>query len=131
MRRRGSSSDGEEAPRSQQLGDLQLEPPRAGVEDPLPVTVAVRGAARRSFVRPRADVRGSFGVDEPLHGVLENAPKNVGVSTIEVVEERLLRHPVLGHRGSPGLGKSFQENSAVAFFVYLAGRSNRVLMFGP
>jgi hypothetical protein len=31
-------------------------------------------------------------------------------------------HSGLGHRGSPGLGKSFQENSAVAFFVYLAGR---------
>ncbi|WP_337309772.1 hypothetical protein, partial [Candidatus Aeolococcus gillhamiae] len=35
-------------------------------------------------------------------------------------------HSVLGHRGSPGLGKSFQENSAVAFFVYLVGRARRL-----
>jgi hypothetical protein len=54
--------------------------------------------------------------------VLEDAPKNVGVSAVEVVEERLVCDSGLGHRGSPGLGKSFQENSAVAFLVYLAGR---------
>jgi len=32
----------------------------------------------------------------------------------ETPSASLVRHPVLGHRGSPGLGKSFQENSAVA-----------------
>ena len=87
------------------------------------MAVAVRGSRRRPLMGRSPDVRGCLGFDEPLHGVLENAPKKVGVSAIEVVEERLLCHPVLGHRGSPGLGKSFQENSAVAFFVYLAGRS--------
>jgi hypothetical protein len=46
--------------------------------------------------------------------VLEDAAQHVRVRTLELIQQRLVRHPVLGHRGSPGLGKSFQENSAVA-----------------
>jgi hypothetical protein len=54
-----------------------------------------------------------------LHRVLEDASQHVRVGALELIEQRLVRHPVLGHRGSAGLGKSFQENSAVACFVYL------------
>jgi len=93
----------EEAARAQ-LGDLQLEASRAGVEDPLPVAVAVRGACRRSLVRAGADLRGRLSFDQPLHGVFENAPEHVRVSALQLIEQRLVRHPVLGHRGSPGLG---------------------------
>ena len=46
--------------------------------------------------------------------MLEDAAQHVRVRTLELIQQRLVRHPVLGHRGSPGLGKSFQENSAVA-----------------
>ena len=72
-------------------------------------------------MRAGADLRRGLGFDEPLHRVLEDAAQHVRVRALELIEQRLLRHPVLGHRGSPGLGKSFQENSAVAFFVYLVG----------
>jgi hypothetical protein len=113
MRRRGSSSVGKEAVRAR-LRDLQLEAPRAGVENPLPVAVAVRGAARRSLVRAGADLRGRLGFDEALHRVFEDASQDVRVCALKLIEQRLVRHPVLGHRGSPGLVKSFQENSAVA-----------------
>ena len=53
--------------------------------------------------------------------MLEDAAQHVRVRTVELIQQRLVRHPVLGHRGSPGLVKSFQEHSAVAFFVYLVG----------
>jgi hypothetical protein len=43
-------------------------------------------------VGPGADVNGCLDVDESLHGVLEDAPKHVGVSAVEVVEQRLLCH---------------------------------------
>jgi hypothetical protein len=69
----------------------------------------------------RADLCGRLGFDQPLHRVFENASEHVRVGALKLIEQRLVRHPVLGHRGSPGLGKSFQENSAVAFFVYLVG----------
>jgi hypothetical protein len=68
-----------------------------------------------------ADLRGGLGFDQPLHGVFEDAPKHVRVCALELLDQRLVRHSVLGHRGSPGLGKSFQENSAVAFFACLVG----------
>ena len=58
---------------------------------------------------------------KPLHRVLEDASQHVRVCALELLEQCRGHHPVLGHRGSPGLGKSFQENSAVAFFVYLVG----------
>lgn len=66
----------EEAPRAQ-VGDLQLEASRAGVEDSLAVAIAVRGSRRRSLVRPGADLRGRFGFDEPLHRVFEDASQHV------------------------------------------------------
>jgi len=120
MRRRGSSSDGKKLPGAQ-LGDLQLHASRSGAKDRLSVAVAVRGSCRRSLIRAGADLRGSLGFDQPLHRVFEDVPQHVRVCALELLEQCRGHHPVLGHRGSPGLGKSFQENSAVAFFVYLVG----------
>ncbi len=54
-------------------------------------------------------------------GVFQDAAQHVRVRALELREQCRGHHPVLGHRGSPGLGKSFQENSAVAFPVYLVG----------
>jgi hypothetical protein len=104
-----------------QLRDLQLQASRACIEDPLAVAIAVRRSRRRSLVWAGADLRGCLGFDQPLHGVLEDASQHVRVCALELLEQCRGHHPVLGHRGSPGLGKSFQENSAVAFFVYLVG----------
>jgi hypothetical protein len=101
-----------------QLGDLHLEAPRAGVEDPIPVAVAIGRARRRSLVRAGADPHDRLGFDEPLHRVFEDASQHVRVRALKLIDQRAARHPVLGHRGSSGLGKSFQENSAAAFFVY-------------
>jgi len=75
----------EEAARAQ-LGDLQLEPARPGVEDPLSMAIAVRGAGRCALMRLGTDVGRCLSLDEPLHGVLENAPEQVGVGAVEVVE---------------------------------------------
>jgi hypothetical protein len=72
-------------------------------------------------VRAGADLGGRLGFDQALHRVFEDAPEHVRVCALELLEQCRGHHPVLGHRGSPGLGKSFQENSAVAFFVYLVG----------
>ncbi len=83
-------------------------------------------ARRRALVRAGAEVSGRLGFDEPLHGVLENSADCVGVGILKLAQQRLVCHPVLSHRGSPGLGRSFQENSAVAFFVYLVGRARRL-----
>jgi len=55
-------------------------------------------------VRAGADLRGCLDFDEPLHRVLEDAPQDVRVCALELIDQRLVRHPVLGHRGSPGLG---------------------------
>ena len=49
-----------------QLRDLQLETSRAGVEEPLPIPVAVRGPGRRPLVRAGTDLRFRLSVDEPL-----------------------------------------------------------------
>ena len=70
----------EEAARAQ-LGDLQLQTSRAGVEYPLPVAVAVRGSGRRPFVRSGADLSRRLGFDQPRHGVFEDASQHVrGIS---------------------------------------------------
>jgi hypothetical protein len=87
-----------------QLGDLQFEASRSGVEDPIAVAVAVRGPRRRSLVRAGADLRGRLRFDELLHRLFEDASHHVRVGALELIEQRLVRHPVLGHRGSPGLG---------------------------
>ena len=55
-------------------------------------------------MRAGADLCGRLSFDEPLHRVLENASQDVGVCALQLIDQRLVRHPVLGHRGSPGLG---------------------------
>jgi hypothetical protein len=88
MRRRGLEQGRAEAARAQ-LGDLQFEPARSAVEDPLSMAIAVCGAGRCALVGPGAHVRRCVSLDEPLRSVLENTPQQFGVGDVEVVEERL------------------------------------------
>jgi hypothetical protein len=96
IRRRGCSSDGKKLPvRSL---DAQLEPADAGVEQAVAVAVALRQPAlRRSFAVLSADDLGHLDLDQSLHGVLENQTQGVGVSTGELVKERPLCDPGVGH----------------------------------
>jgi hypothetical protein len=50
----------------------------------------------------RADHRRGLQLDEVLQGVLEDLPHLIDVGGPELVEQVLMRHPGVGHRGSPG-----------------------------
>ena len=85
-----------------QLGDLQLQPTDPGVEHLGPVTVPVGDALGGVLIRGRADHGGGLELDEALEGVFEDLPHLGDVGRPELVEEVLMRHPGVGHRGSPG-----------------------------
>ena len=54
------------------------------------------------FVGGGADHRGGLQLDEVLQSVLEDLSQLVDVGGPELVEQVLMRHPGVGHRGSPG-----------------------------
>ena len=78
---------------------------------------------RRSLVRAGADLRGRFSFDELLHRVFEDASQHVRVCALELIEQRLVRHPVLGNRGSPGdQGKRMPLNDSWIAATAIANR---------
>ena len=65
MRRRGSSTDGMRAALAQ-LGDLQLQIPRLGGQQPRPVPVALSHTIGAALIAARADRLGGLGLDQLL-----------------------------------------------------------------
>ena len=65
MRRRGSSTDSHEAALSQ-FGDLQLQIPGLGRQQPRPVPVALHHTRLAALIAARSDRRGRLGLDQLL-----------------------------------------------------------------